>query len=182
MPSVVQAVLASWSFPPVVTALNLLTALLYIRGWIELRAAMPDRFTPWRLACFLGGIADAADRARLSHRHVRSVPPHRPHAPAHAPDDDRAAARAAGRSADSVAARPAALGRAQRARPVPELARARTPRRSADRIRRSRCSCCRSRWSAGTFRRPTNSRCALPAGTKSSTPAFSSRRCSSGGP
>ncbi|MFY9690438.1 MAG: cytochrome c oxidase assembly protein [Candidatus Acidiferrales bacterium] len=57
MPSVAQAALASWSFPPVVTALNLLTALLYLRGWVELRRVMPGRFTPWRLACFLGGIA-----------------------------------------------------------------------------------------------------------------------------
>ncbi|HEX4074822.1 MAG TPA: cytochrome c oxidase assembly protein [Candidatus Acidoferrales bacterium] len=57
MPSAAQAALASWSFPPVVTALNLLTALLYLRGWIELRHVMPGRFTPWRLACFLGGIA-----------------------------------------------------------------------------------------------------------------------------
>jgi putative membrane protein len=57
MQSVVQAALASWSFPPAVTALNLLTALLYIRGWIELRRVMPGRFTPGRLACFLSGIA-----------------------------------------------------------------------------------------------------------------------------
>ena len=57
MQSVVQAALASWSFPPVVTALNLLTAVLYIRGWIELRRVMPGRFTPGRLACFLSGIA-----------------------------------------------------------------------------------------------------------------------------
>jgi putative membrane protein len=57
MQSVVQAALASWSFPPVVTAFNLLTALLYIRGWIELRRVMPGRFTPARLACFLSGIA-----------------------------------------------------------------------------------------------------------------------------
>jgi len=57
MPSVDQAVLASWSFPPVVTTLNLFTALLYIRGWTALRSAMPERFTPWRLASFLGGLA-----------------------------------------------------------------------------------------------------------------------------
>jgi len=57
MPSVAQAALASWSFPPLVTALNLLAALAYLRGWIELRRVMPGRFTPWRLACFLGGIA-----------------------------------------------------------------------------------------------------------------------------
>lgn len=57
MPSAIQAALASWSFPPFVTALNLLAALLYIRGWSELRRVMPGRFTTWRLACFLSGIA-----------------------------------------------------------------------------------------------------------------------------
>ncbi len=57
MQSAAQAALASWSFPPVVTALNLLTALLYIRGWSQLRRVMPGRFTPGRLACFLSGIA-----------------------------------------------------------------------------------------------------------------------------
>src|SRR5713101_303605 len=57
MSSAAQAVLASWSFPPFLTALNVLTALLYIRGWIPLHEAMPSRFTPWRLACFLSGVA-----------------------------------------------------------------------------------------------------------------------------
>ena len=47
----------SWSFPPWVTAVNLLTALLYIRGWIALHRVMPGRFTAARLASFLGGIA-----------------------------------------------------------------------------------------------------------------------------
>lgn len=51
-----QAVLASWSFPTYATALNLLTAFLYLRGWSVLRAAMPARFTVGRLASFLGGL------------------------------------------------------------------------------------------------------------------------------
>jgi putative membrane protein len=57
MPSVAQAVLTSWSFPPWITALNLLTALLYLRGWIALHRALPGRFTAYRLAGFLGGLA-----------------------------------------------------------------------------------------------------------------------------
>ena len=57
MSPVAQAVLASWSFPPYATALILLTALLYIRGWSVLRVAIPERFTVFRLACFLGGLA-----------------------------------------------------------------------------------------------------------------------------
>ncbi|MGA3294609.1 MAG: cytochrome c oxidase assembly protein [Candidatus Acidiferrales bacterium] len=57
MPPAAQAVLASWSFPPFVTALNLLTALLYIRGWSALRQVVPRRFTVSRLASFLCGLA-----------------------------------------------------------------------------------------------------------------------------
>ncbi len=52
-----QAILASWSFPPWVTALDLLAALLYLRGWLALRRVIPSRFSAWRLLSFLGGIA-----------------------------------------------------------------------------------------------------------------------------
>ncbi len=52
-----QAILASWSFPPWVTALDLLSALLYVRGWLGLRRVIPSRFPAWRLLSFLGGIA-----------------------------------------------------------------------------------------------------------------------------
>jgi len=56
MSPVAQAVLASWSFPAVATALNLLAALPYIRGWITLRVGAPSRFTLGRLSSFLGGL------------------------------------------------------------------------------------------------------------------------------
>jgi len=52
-----QAILASWSFPPWVTALDLLSALLYLRGWLILRRAIPSRFPAWRMLSFVGGIA-----------------------------------------------------------------------------------------------------------------------------
>jgi cytochrome c oxidase assembly factor CtaG len=52
-----QAILASWSFPSWVTALDLLAALLYVRGWLALRLVIPSRFPAWRLLSFLGGIA-----------------------------------------------------------------------------------------------------------------------------
>ncbi len=57
MPSVAQAVLTSWSFPSWITALNLLTTLLYIRGWSALHRAMPGRFTVYRLVSLVGGVA-----------------------------------------------------------------------------------------------------------------------------
>jgi cytochrome c oxidase assembly factor CtaG len=52
-----QAILASWSFPPWITALNLLATLLYVRGWLTLRRVIPSRFPAWRLLSFLSGIA-----------------------------------------------------------------------------------------------------------------------------
>jgi cytochrome c oxidase assembly factor CtaG len=57
MSPVAQAILQSWSFPPYVTAINLLTLVVYFRGWRALRAAMPERFTAWRLIWFVSGIA-----------------------------------------------------------------------------------------------------------------------------
>ena len=56
MPSAAQAVLASWSFPPWITAFNLLTALLYLRGWLTLHRSLPNRFTIARLIAFGSGI------------------------------------------------------------------------------------------------------------------------------
>jgi putative membrane protein len=56
VPSATQAVLASWSFAPWITALNLLTALLYLRGWLTLHRSLPSRFTTPRLTAFVGGI------------------------------------------------------------------------------------------------------------------------------
>ena len=57
MPPIAEAVLASWSFPPWVTALNLLAAMLYIRGWAGMHHLVIHRFTHRRLFSFLAGIA-----------------------------------------------------------------------------------------------------------------------------
>lgn len=57
MSPVALAILQSWSLPRYVTAINILTALMYFRGWRVMHAAMPERFTPSRLCSFLGGIA-----------------------------------------------------------------------------------------------------------------------------
>ncbi len=46
-----------WSIPWAVTAALLLTAFLYIRGWLRIRRTRPLQFPAWRLVCFLGGIA-----------------------------------------------------------------------------------------------------------------------------
>src|SRR5215831_878668 len=55
--SATQAVQASWSFPPWITALNLFAALIYLRGWLVLHARLPGQFTTARLCAFLGGLA-----------------------------------------------------------------------------------------------------------------------------
>jgi putative membrane protein len=56
MSPVAQAVLASWSFPTLATALNLFVAVLYIRGWILLRRGAHQRSTAERLGSFLAGL------------------------------------------------------------------------------------------------------------------------------
>ena len=56
MSAAAQAILHSWSFPPYVTAINLFTLVVYFRGWRALRAAIPERFTAWRLISFVSGV------------------------------------------------------------------------------------------------------------------------------
>ena len=56
MPSVTQAVLLSWSVPPAASLTLLLTAVVYLRGWILLRRAGVPFIPPWRAASFLLGL------------------------------------------------------------------------------------------------------------------------------
>lgn len=53
----IQSVLDDWELPVWLTALTLLTALLYLRGWLALRRTRPAQFDGWRLAAFMGGLA-----------------------------------------------------------------------------------------------------------------------------
>src|SRR5580693_3675228 len=52
-----QSVVSDWSLPFGLTLAILLTAALYLRGWIALRKTRPAQFTPTRLLSFLGGAA-----------------------------------------------------------------------------------------------------------------------------
>jgi len=45
-----------WDVPPAITAALLLTAFVYIRGWIRIRRTRAEFFPFWRVACFLGGL------------------------------------------------------------------------------------------------------------------------------
>jgi cytochrome c oxidase assembly factor CtaG len=56
MQSVYQAVLGSWSIPPAATFALLLTELVYLRGWINLRRAGSTDLPPWRAVTFLVGL------------------------------------------------------------------------------------------------------------------------------
>jgi cytochrome c oxidase assembly factor CtaG len=49
-------VLLKWSIPPWTTAALVLTAAIYLRGWILIRRTRPEQFPGWRLFCFLCGI------------------------------------------------------------------------------------------------------------------------------
>ena len=57
MLSPLQAILLSWTFPPILTALNLLAALLYLRGWLALRSLLPEKLALWRAVSFFAGLA-----------------------------------------------------------------------------------------------------------------------------
>ena len=46
----------SWFVSLAVTSTLLVTALVYLRGWISLRSAFPTLITGWRLAAFMSGL------------------------------------------------------------------------------------------------------------------------------
>ncbi len=56
MGEVAGAAFSSWTFAPVLSLLLLLTGAVYFRGWRALRAQQPERFKPWRLTAFWGGL------------------------------------------------------------------------------------------------------------------------------
>jgi cytochrome c oxidase assembly factor CtaG len=56
MTSAWQVLLRSWSIPPVATFALLLAAVVYLRGWILVRPAVPAELPPWRAASFLTGL------------------------------------------------------------------------------------------------------------------------------
>jgi cytochrome c oxidase assembly factor CtaG len=59
MPESVAAreIFTDWSLPIWLTLSILLTAAIYLRGWLAIRKTRPTQFTDLRLASFLGGLA-----------------------------------------------------------------------------------------------------------------------------
>jgi cytochrome c oxidase assembly factor CtaG len=62
----------SWSLPLAITFGLLITALVYLRGWLSVRRAFPNLIAGWRLAVFMTGllsvwIAVGSPLARLDH-------------------------------------------------------------------------------------------------------------------
>src|SRR5882672_9471804 len=57
MPSISQAILSSWSFDPGIVLGLAVALVLYTRGWVILHRTLPQRFPPWRLLAFTGGLA-----------------------------------------------------------------------------------------------------------------------------
>ena len=51
-----DALVTRWDIPWVVTSALAITALIYLRGWLQIRKTRPEQFPAWRLATFLGGI------------------------------------------------------------------------------------------------------------------------------
>jgi cytochrome c oxidase assembly factor CtaG len=46
-----------WDIPPIVTAELILSLLIYLTGWLRLRRTRRAAISPWRMACFVAGIA-----------------------------------------------------------------------------------------------------------------------------
>lgn len=51
-----DALLTTWDIPWFVTAALAVTAVIYVRGWLQIRHTRPELFPPWRLFAFLSGI------------------------------------------------------------------------------------------------------------------------------
>ncbi len=51
-----QAVLKDWVFPVWLTAAIVLTAVVYLCGWVALRRTRPGQFNGWRLLSFMSGL------------------------------------------------------------------------------------------------------------------------------
>jgi putative membrane protein len=65
--------LQPWSLPLVTTSVLVITAFLYLRGWLRLRSDFPDIIPTWRLVAFMSGLfsvwtAVASPVAALDHR------------------------------------------------------------------------------------------------------------------
>jgi putative membrane protein len=56
MPGAVQGIFADWRLPIWLTVSIVLTALVYVRGWVAIRRTRRAQFTDMRLASFLGGL------------------------------------------------------------------------------------------------------------------------------
>jgi len=57
MESASQAIFDNWSPPILLTGTLILVALIYLRGWVQIRKTRPHQFPSWRLGCFQLGIA-----------------------------------------------------------------------------------------------------------------------------
>ncbi|MGA8940143.1 MAG: cytochrome c oxidase assembly protein [Acidobacteriaceae bacterium] len=57
MSDAVRKIFADWTLPIGLTIATVLTALVYLRGWIALRRTRREQFSLERLASFLGGLA-----------------------------------------------------------------------------------------------------------------------------
>ena len=57
MPDAARNIFSVWSLPIGLTASVLITAAIYLRGWLAIRKTRPEQFNDVRLASFLGGLA-----------------------------------------------------------------------------------------------------------------------------
>ena len=92
---------------PVTLAL-IAVALVYLRGWYQLRNALPNVLSVWRLAAFMSGVVFAVGRCGVSSGGSGPSTPHGPYGAASSPDDRSGSVDSAGSAGDRAVARPAA--------------------------------------------------------------------------
>jgi putative membrane protein len=51
-----ETLFTKWDVPWGVTAALVATAIIYVRGWLQIRRTRPDVFPAWRMVAFLGGV------------------------------------------------------------------------------------------------------------------------------
>lgn len=52
----ISILFTDWDVPPLVTAALVLVALIYLRGWLQIRRTRPEQFPGWRALSFFAGI------------------------------------------------------------------------------------------------------------------------------
>ena len=113
-----EALFTTWDIPWGVTAALVVTAIVYVRGWSQIRRTRPELFPAWRLIAFLGGLWRNFCRGGITARYIQRIAAVHAHGAAFCADVDCAAAGGPRGAGGSHAARSAATGDSECASPA----------------------------------------------------------------